>query len=260
MKNVALITGASSGIGKELARIHASRKNDLVIVARRKEELEKLKSELEHDHSVMVKIIEKDLSQPYAAKEIYDELNNEGITIEYLMNNAGFGGHGKFHERPIDKDMSMIDVNVKALVSLTRLFLPGMLERNRGRILNVSSTAGFIPGPYQSVYYATKAFVNSFSQAVAEEVRHKKITVTALCPGLVRTEFIEISGMNNLKYPMKGKSAYSVARYGYKKMLRGRDIVINEFRLRIALKYLLGFMPRRLVLKISKLTMTSRED
>ncbi|HAA23616.1 MAG TPA: short-chain dehydrogenase, partial [Cytophagales bacterium] len=150
MKNVALITGASSGIGLELAHIHAEKGGDLIIVARRAEKLASLKQELETKHKVQVHTIAKDLSEPTAAQEIFDEVTQAGITIEYLINNAGFGGQGKFHEREWQQDLNMINLNVVALTALTRLFLPNMVARNSGRVLNVSSTASFLPGPLQA--------------------------------------------------------------------------------------------------------------
>ena len=191
MQNVALITGASSGIGKELARLHASKGGGLVMVARREDALLELKSELESKHDVEVRCISEDLSDPASPQRVFDQCQAENIEVEYLINNAGFGGHGRFYERPWDKDKAMIQVNVTSLVELTRLFLPEMVARNHGKVLNTASTAGFIPGPLQAVYYATKAFVVSFSQAIDEELRSADVdvSVTALCPGAVATEF-----------------------------------------------------------------------
>ncbi|MFP4023499.1 MAG: SDR family NAD(P)-dependent oxidoreductase [Thiohalospira sp.] len=222
MKNVALITGASSGIGKELALIHADQKGDLVIVARRKEELESLKKEIEKKYKVDVKIIVKDLTRENAPSEIYNELQQDGIEVDYLINNAGFGGLGKFHEREWAKDESMIKLNIFALTSLTRLFLPDFVKRNRGRILNVSSTASLIPGPLQAVYYATKAYVTSFSNAIAEELYDTKVTVTALLPGATETEFGKISGMDKTSMFQSTASAREVAEDGYKAMMQGK--------------------------------------
>ncbi|PKP00754.1 MAG: short-chain dehydrogenase, partial [Bacteroidetes bacterium HGW-Bacteroidetes-9] len=160
-----LITGASSGIGKEIANIHAERGGDLVIVARSKDKLDQLKAELESKHSVKVTVIVKDLGLPDAPKEIYDEVKKTGIEIDYLVNNAGFGGLGKFHQREWEQDLAMINLNIVALTALTRLFLPDFVKRNSGRILNVSSTASLMPGPLQAVYFASKAYVTSFSNA-----------------------------------------------------------------------------------------------
>ena len=195
MKHVALITGASSGIGKELARIHAKQGNDLILIARREKELMELKQELKTNFNVTVLVIVKDLSEPGAPKEIYTETNNSEIEVEYLINNAGFAGYGLFHERTMEDDLNMLNVNITSLMLLTKLYLPDMVARRSGKILNVSSTASFLPGPMQAVYYASKAFVTSFSQALSEELKDKGVTVTALCPGLVNTGFIESSGM-----------------------------------------------------------------
>lgn len=222
MKNVALITGASSGIGKELAFIHAEQKGDLVIVARRNEELESLKKEIEEKYKVDVKVIVKDLTKVNAPQEIYNELKQDGVEVEYLINNAGFGGIGKFHERDWAKDEAMINLNVMALTALTRLFLPDFVKRNSGKVLNVSSTASLIPGPLQAVYFATKAYVTSFSNAIAEELYDTKVTVTALLPGATATEFGKISGMDKTNMFQSTASARKVAEDGYKAMMKGK--------------------------------------
>lgn len=166
MKKVALITGASSGIGKELAIIHAENGGDLVLVARRENKLLELKQELKNKYHINVEIIVKDLTQLKAPQDIYDEVTKKGIEIEYLINNAGFGGHGKFHERSIEDDLAMINLNIVALTLLSKLFLPDFVKRNSGRILNVSSTASFMPGPLQAVYFATKSYVTFLSNAM----------------------------------------------------------------------------------------------
>ncbi|HAF30780.1 MAG TPA: short-chain dehydrogenase [Bacteroidales bacterium] len=249
MKNVALITGASSGIGKELALIHAQQKGDLVIVARRKEELESLKTEIENKFGVQVKVIAKDLTKTEAPKEIYDELKQAGIEVEYLINNAGFGGLGKFHERDWVKDEAMINLNVMALTALTRLFLPDFVKRNSGRILNTSSTASLIPGPLQAVYYATKAFVTSFSNAIAEELHDTNITVTALLPGATETEFGKISGMDKTSMFQSTSSAKTVAEDGYKAMIKGNLNKISGITFAQKLMFaVLPFTPTKMLL------------
>jgi len=222
MKKAALITGASSGIGKELAKIHAENGGDMVIVARRADKLNQLKSELESEYNCTVKVIIKDLTLAEAPKEIYDEIKGVGIDIEYLINNAGFGGRGKFHERKWENDLAMINLNIVALTALTRLFLPDFVAKNNGKILNVSSTASLLPGPLQAVYYATKAYVTSFSNAIAEELYDTKITVTALLPGATETEFAKTSGMDKTDLFDKTFSAYEVAKAGYDGMLAGK--------------------------------------
>lgn len=222
MKNVALITGASSGIGLEFARIHAEKKGDLVIVARSGNKLDELKKELETAHGIQVHTISKDLSLPLAAKEVFDEVHAAGIKVEYLLNNAGFGGRGNFHERDWAQDEMMINLNVMALTALTRYFLPQMVARNSGKILNVSSTASLMPGPLQAVYFATKAYVTSFSNAIASELESTNITVTALLPGATETGFAQTAGMEKTALFKNAFSARSVAETGYEGMLKGK--------------------------------------
>jgi short-subunit dehydrogenase len=250
MKNVALITGASSGIGMEFARIHASKGRDLVIVARRGDALNALKKELEEDYSIIVEVIEMDLMLPQAAQQLYKRIIEKNIEIEYLVNNAGLGGYGKFHERDLQKEMDMIQLNIVALTELTHLFLPGMIRRNKGKILNTASTAGFMPGPLQTVYFATKAFVVSFSQGIAQELKGKNITVTALCPGPVQTGFEEAAGMKGSGLFEKVASAESTAKKGYAGMEKGKLIVITDRALSFAINWLIPFAPRQFVLRM----------
>ncbi len=250
MKNVALITGASGGIGKELARIHAGHGGDLIVIARSQDKLDQLKNELEEKHGIKVLSIVKDLAHPDALGEVFDEVEQAGIEIEYLINNAGFGGRGKFYERDWEKDLAMINLNIIALTALTRFFLPGFVKRNRGRILNVSSTASLMPGPLQAVYYATKAYVTFFSNAIAEELRDTGVTVTALLPGATETGFANVSDMNHTAAFAKTASAESVARDGYNGMLKGKLNVISG--LTMSQKFmmpLIPFVPKRMLLK-----------
>jgi short-subunit dehydrogenase len=250
MKNVALITGASSGIGLELARIHASKGRDLVIVARRIAELNKLKTELEDQYSVKVVVVEMDLMLPMAAKDLFKLLENKQIEIDYLFNNAGLGGYGRFHERSLTKELEMIQLNIIVLTELTHLILPGMISRKKGKILNTASSAGFMPGPLQAVYFATKAFVVSFSQGIAQELKGENVSVTALCPGPVKTGFEEAAGMKGSGLFDKVATAESTAIKGYKGMEKGVLIVITENSLKFAINWLIPFVPRRLVLKM----------
>jgi short-subunit dehydrogenase len=249
MKNVALITGASSGIGRELAIIHASKNRDLVLVARRTEELEALKTELVEKYGVEVLVLPSDLMQIGAAKKIFDAIKKQNIEIDYLINNAGLGGYGKFYQRERNKEVDMIQLNIVALTELTHLILPEMVARKNGKILNTASTAGFIPGPMQSVYFATKAFVISFSQGIAQEVSTNGITVTALCPGPVRTEFEKEAGMEGSGLFKKAATAISTAQKGYSGMEKGKLIVITDNSLRFALNWLLPFAPRKMVMR-----------
>ena len=250
MKNTALITGASSGLGKEFALIHAEKGNDVIIVARREEKLLALKEELIKKYAVQVKIIVKDLTQGNAAQEIYDEVTSANIKIAYLINNAGFGGHGKFHERNWNEDLAMINLNIVALTALTRLFLPDFVKRNSGKILNVSSTASFMPGPLQAVYFATKAYVTFFSNAIAEELSDTAVTVTNLMPGATATEFAATSGMEKTGLFEKAVSARFVAAEGYEGMLKGKLDVVSglTFSQKLMMKSI-PFTPKKVILK-----------
>ncbi|MGH1404823.1 MAG: SDR family NAD(P)-dependent oxidoreductase [Alphaproteobacteria bacterium] len=250
MTNTALITGASGGIGMELARIHAQKGGDIVLVARSLDKLEALKSELEKKHNISATVIAEDLSEPKSAKRIFDKTEKLGLVIDTLINNAGFGGHGLFHERDLAADQAMMQVNMVTLTNLTHLYLKGMVKRKQGKILNVSSTASFIPGPLQAVYFATKAYVTSFTQAIAWETAKLNITATALCPGAVATDFIKAGDLEGLDAWKTAKSAKSVAECGYKAMERGDLIAINEPQLRFMLGWIIPFLPRKTILNM----------
>ena len=251
MKKTALITGASSGIGREFAKIHAQKGGDLVIVARSLKKLQTLKGELEKKYKISVFVIEQDLSLPNAAKEIYARLKQENIEVNYLINNAGFGGMGKFSERDLEEDLSMISLNVVALTALTHYFLKDFIARNEGRILNVSSTASLMPGPGQAVYFATKAFVTSFSNALAEELHNSKVTVTNLMPGATESEFGKRSGMDKTALFNNTASAKTVAQQGYTGMLSGELNVLAGLGLgqKIGM-HMINFLPKKLLLSL----------
>ena len=227
MKKNALITGASSGIGKELAYIHAEKGGDLILVARSEDKLIQLKEELETKYQTTTHIIVKDLTSPNAAKEVYEEVKEAGLVVDYLINNAGFGGLGKFHERELASDIAMIQLNIVALTALTHFFLNDFVAKNSGKILNVSSTASLMAGPMQAVYFATKAYVTSFSNAITEELKDTNITITNLMPGATDTEFGKVSGMDKTALFEKTVSARSVAEDGYEGMLAGKLDVIS---------------------------------
>ena len=247
---LALITGASSGIGKAFARIHAERGGDLVIVARSEDKLNALKTELEEKHGVKVTVIGKDLTQPDAASEVYEDVKQAGTKVDYLINNAGFGGQGKFYERAWAQDLAMINLNVIALTALTRFFLPDFVKRNEGRILNVSSTAALMAGPLQAVYYATKAYVTSFSNAVAEELHDTNVTVTALMPGATETEFASTSGMDKTSLFETTFSAKAVAEEGYNAMLAGKlDVIAGVTLTQRMMMRAVPLTPKKMLLK-----------
>jgi len=249
-KKTALITGASTGIGKELAYIHAEKGGDLIIIARSLDKLNKLKKEIESKHSVKVMVIAKDLSQPKSTQEIYNEVTKAGINIDYLINNAGFGALGKFHEMELDHQINMINLNITSLTALTHLFLPEMVKRNSGKVLNVSSTASFMPGPLQAVYFATKAYVTFFSNALAEELHDSSVTVTNLMPGATETEFGAVSGMDKTDMFKKTASARSVAMDGYNGMIKGKlDVISGLTTMQKIMMAMIPFTPKKMVLK-----------
>jgi short-subunit dehydrogenase len=251
----ALITGASNGIGLELARIHASKGGDVVLVARSRDKLESLQQELQTRWGVQVHVIVQDLADPASADRIFTTTEALGLTIDVLINNAGFGGHGKFIERDLAADQAMMQVNMVTLTRLTHHYLKGMVARQRGRILNVSSTASFLPGPLQAVYYATKAYVTSFTQAIAEEIRECGVTATVLCPGAVATGFVAAGHLQGVRIWKNAKSAESVAKCGYEAMERGELVAFNEGKLRMMFNWIVPLLPRKAVLKISRQTM-----
>lgn len=254
--NVALVTGASSGIGLELAREHASKGGDLVLVARRRDRLEELQKELQDAHGVSVSIFDRDLGIPDAAESLVAELQQAGLKIDILINNAGFGGHGKFHERAWEDDKAMIQLNIMTLAALTRLLLPGMVERGSGRVMNVASVAGFLPGPLQATYYATKAFVVAFSEAIADELKGTGVTVTALCPGATRTEFIDRADLNGTRLFIAGMApASSVAAYGYAAMMNGKTLAIPGVSNKFMARVLIPLTPRPIVTWMSRMAM-----
>ncbi len=253
MNNVALITGASSGIGKALAFYHASKGGDLIIVSRKLKDLHAVKKEIEATYKVEVLCIAKDLSLPSSCKDLYNEVKKRRISIQYLMNNAGFGGQGYFHKRDLKKDLSMIQVNIVALTELTRLFLQDFIDKGQGKILNTSSTASLMPGPLQAVYYASKAYVTSFSNALSCELEHTKITVTALLPGATESNFGSTSGMSNSALFKKTVSPDIVAKDGYEAMLQGKLNVVSGLPLTLRVSIALTkFLPKKIVLKFVK--------
>jgi short-subunit dehydrogenase len=227
-KETALITGASAGIGVELSRLFAADKSNLVLVARRKEKLEELASELRGKEGVEVRVLAADLGRADSPQEIVDTLAAEKVTIDVLVNNAGFGAMGPFDQLDATRQVEMVQVNVAALTHLTRLVLPGMIQRCRGGVLNVASTAGFQAGPYMAVYYATKAYVISFSEALHDELAGQGVTVTCLCPGPTATEFAAAAQLEKSRmFKNRPMTAEQVARIGYRAFRRGKLLVVT---------------------------------
>src|SRR5882672_10846753 len=231
MKQFALITGATAGIGYELAKLFAADHFNLVLVARDEARLKNVAADLQNAHKIETIVLSKDLSNGAAPREIFDALSD--VPISVLVNNAGFGSQGVFADEKLELSLNMMHVNMDALVRLTHLFLTPMLSRRQGRILNVASTAGFQPGPFTNIYYATKAFVFSFSVALAEELADTGITVTTLCPGFTKTEFHERAGFQRSSRWLSMMSAKDVARIGYRGLMNGKGIVIPGWRNKI---------------------------
>jgi short-subunit dehydrogenase len=225
----ALVTGASGGIGLELARIHARKGDHLILTARSEDKLKAIKNELEAAHSIQVHTLPCDLCKPGAAYALYEQVKAAGAEVDYLVNNAGFGQFGLFHEAEWAKQEEMIQLNITALTHLTHLFVPHMVRRGRGRVLNVASTAAFQPGPLMAVYFATKAYVLHFSEAIHNELSGTGVTVTALCPGPTESGFQAAAAMEESAM-VKGKklpTSAEVAAYGYRAMMQGKAVAIH---------------------------------
>src|SRR5258706_7625520 len=259
MQRTALITGASSGIGLDLARLFAADKWDVALVARTEPKLRELAAQIEKEHGITAHVVAADLARPEAPAEIVKTLTDRGIAIEALVNNAGFGLLGEFAKTDLTAELEMIQLNVTALTHLTKLVLPPMVERKRGAILNVASTASFQPGPLMAVYYATKAYVLSFSEAIADELRDTGVTVTALCPGPTATGFASAAGIGatRLFSLTRPASSAAVARTGYRAMLRGRRVVITGWKNKL-LAQSVRISPRRVVTFIVRKLQESR--
>jgi short-subunit dehydrogenase len=238
-----LITGGNSGIGLELARRAAADGRNLILVAHNAATLEAAEAEL--NRNVKVHTISQDLSQVGAAEAVYDRVRTLGAEVDCLINNAGFGDHGPFATSDLARQRSMIAVNVTALTELSRLFLPAMMERGRGQILNTASVTGFVPGPRMSVYFATKHYVLAFSEALIEELRGSGVTVTALCPPPVRTPFVSEAQIASANYMATTKiTPAEVARYGYRMMKRGKPVAVYSLRWKFVMSFLVRITPR----------------
>ena len=249
----ALVTGASSGIGLELATLLAKNRHGVVLVARGKDRLDGIARGLTEEFGVAATVLPADLADPAAPLDVFLALAERKVAIDVLVNDAGFGVYGFFADTPLEKELAMIQVNVAALTHLTKLFLPGMLERRRGRILNVASTAAFQPGPLMAVYYATKAYVLSFSEALGNETAGSGVTVTALCPGPTLTDFQRRADFKRPR-PLPGPlvmDAAAVARAGYEGMMRGKRVVVPGAANRVFVQALRA-TPRNLATAISR--------
>jgi hypothetical protein len=228
MADVALITGASSGLGAEFARLFAVAGHDLVLVARRGDRLEALAAELVAAHGIAAHVVVADLADPRGVAQVTAEVERLGLAITYLVNNAGFGTNGAFVDLEQTRELAMVEVNVAAPLALTRAFLPAMVSRGHGRILNIGSTAGFQPGPYMATYYASKAFLNSFSEALSYELRATGVTVTLSCPGTTATEFAAVAGSRHSRLERLVHAAPAVvAREAYEAMMIGKPLVVH---------------------------------
>ncbi|MEO5580912.1 MAG: SDR family oxidoreductase, partial [Gemmatimonadaceae bacterium] len=258
-RTTALITGASMGIGLELARQFAMHGHDLILVARHRDLLEAVARKFEGEHGISAHVIVADLADPEAPQSLFDEVRAANLEVDFLVNNAGFGLGGEFSDTDIARELDMIQVNIAAVTHLTKLFLPQMLKRRTGRIMQVASIAAFQPGPWMSVYYASKAYLLSFSQALSEELRNSGITVTALCPGPTATNFAETAHMSNSTPFARGlvATAEGVAKYGYAAMMRGERIAITSFRDRLLMQAE-RIMPRATVTRIVRLLQENR--
>lgn len=253
-RNYALITGASSGIGKGLAEIFASKGHNLILVARSKDKLEEISKELIQKYNIEVIVIAKDLSVAEAPFEIYEQVKNK--EVEYLVNNAGFGDFGYFHETDLNKELQMIGVNITALTALSKYFVKDMVVRGHGKILNLGSNGSFVSGPTMAVYCATKNYVLAFSEALAVELEKTGVTVTCLCPGPTASGFQKAANNENSKL-VKGKilpSGIKVAKFGFEAMMKGKMTVVHGLRIKIEV-FLTRLSPRKLTAKVAMFQM-----
>ena len=259
MRKVALITGASAGIGAALADVFSRERHDLILTARRGDKLDELAARLRERDGVETHVISADLAAGGGARSLFDEVGTRGLEVEFLVNNAGFGTFGPFAETGVEQSMNLLRLNVGAVTELTALFVPAMVARGSGRVLNVSSLAAFQPGPLMATYYASKAYVLHFSEALAEELEGSGVTVTTLCPGPVRTEFQDVADMHESGL-VAGKrliSVEAVADAGYRGMMQGKTIVIPGTAGKL-MPLGARVAPRRLVAKFVRRMMEQR--
>ncbi|MBJ6762181.1 SDR family oxidoreductase [Myxococcaceae bacterium JPH2] len=251
-RKVALITGASMGLGEQFAECFARDGHDVILVARSAERLQTLATRLEKDHGIRAHVLPADLTQPETPERLFEDVNARGLEVEFLVNNAGFGSAGAFLELDLAREAEMVEVNCTALLKLTHLFVRPMRERGSGRVLNIASTAGFQPGPYMATYYATKAFVVSFSEALAYELKDSAVTVTCACPGATRTEFASRAGTEKSRlFQRPGVAqASDVASDAYRAMMKGRVLSVHGLANWFGME-MVRFSPRALVRSIA---------
>ena len=245
---IALVTGASSGIGRDMARYLNSLGYNLIITARDRKKLEELKNKLNKKNDKLVDIIVKDLSKAEECISLYNEIKEKYEFVDVVINNAGFGLCGEFKDISLEKELSMIDTNIKATHILTKLFLKDMIEKDKGRILNVSSIAGFMPGPLMATYYSTKNYVLRLTQSIKEELNKSKsnVKISVLCPGPVNTNFNNVA---NVRFALKGLSSEYVAKYAIDKMLKNKTVIVVGWKIKVA-RLLSKISPDTIVAKI----------
>lgn len=261
-RKTVLLTGASYGFGYELAKLFARDGFDLVLVARSEERLQQLAQSLRTDHGVEVEVIAKDLFLPDACQQIYQQLKEQGTNIDVLVNNAGFGTYGKFAEIELEKDMNLVQLNVATVTLMTKLFIADMVQRGAGKILNVASMAAYMSGPYMATYFASKAYVMSFSEALAEEVKGSGVEVMALCPGVAATNFQQTAENESALIGGKIKglmmSAEDVVQEAYRDFNRGKVVSIPGASNKMTV-LLTKLLPRALMRKAVKVFNSSKD-
>lgn len=251
----ALVTGASSGMGYEYAKLFAKDGKNIVVLARSKDKLEELKRDLEKEHGTKVRVLVKDLSDPKAPQEIYSELEKEGINVDVLVNNAGFAVYGKFSDSDWQKEAEMLQVNIIALTQMTKLFLKKMMQNKSGRIMNISSIGGWGPMPWWSVYAATKAYVLSFTEAIAREVKGSGVSITCFCPAVTRTLFFKRSDSEKSRAYQRGflsMDAETAAKQGYKALAKGKTCAIAGLQSSLIIWFGTRLMPRDLAIRMNE--------
>ncbi len=258
----ALITGASFGFGYEFTKLFAQNGYNLILVARSENRLQEIAAHHRDKWGIDVTIIAKDLFSPTAPQEIYDEIRSQGIEIDVLVNNAGFGNYGRFSDIETEKELNLVQLNVVTVTHLTRLFLPDMIQRGSGRILNVASMAAWLPGPYMATYFASKAYVLSFTEAIAEECRGTGVKAMALCPGVSITEFQKTaqneSALIGKNIPGATMSPEKIASHGFDDLMKGKIVSVPGFGNRLAVQ-MLKFIPRLVLRRSVKLFNSSKQ-